>query len=334
MFKMQVIVRRVLLLFGAIGLSGCAAWWQTENTVLVRQATDSHYEPERSPIDTAQRHYPYAVLSANVYERTHGDFVAASALNELQHPECDKVKWPVGMPGWHRWPNFPSEADQVTLHAANMHVEVWESLEPSPQVVMVFEGTVATSLDHWKSNLRWLLRFLPGHEDHYTLASRLIAKSFHGALMAGERPYKYDPQTRSMVMADGRPVRLYATGHSLGGGLAQQFAYAFYQADSPPQGIKVDAVYAFDPSPVTGWFSTPEALRDYNAKGLKVERVFEHGEILAYLRLFTSNLVLSEENPAVSVYRYNFRKRANVVESHSMKELACELFKTSGALGG
>ena len=37
---------------------------------------------------------------------------------------------------------------------------------------------------------------------------------------------------------------------------------------------------------VTGYYSVNPANRDENVKGLRMERIYEHGEILAYARYF------------------------------------------------
>lgn len=141
------------------------------------------------------------------------------------------------------------------------------------------------------------------------------------------RPANYlvsesDPVLRS---AGGDAIRIVATGHSLGGGLAQHFAHTFKQASTTSTGPRVSEVYAFDPSPVTGWFSAADPPRSHNAKDLVVHRIFEHGEILAYVRLLTSRLATSAKNPSIWEYRYNFDDKANIVKNHSMRSLACGL---------
>jgi hypothetical protein len=50
----------------------------------------------------------------------------------------------------------------------------------------------------------------------------------------------------------------------------------------------VTQVFAFDPSPVTGFYSVEKDIRDYNKENLKIDRIYERGEILAILRSFTN----------------------------------------------
>jgi hypothetical protein len=47
---------------------------------------------------------------------------------------------------------------------------------------------------------------------------------------------------------------------------------------------RIRRVYAFDPSMVTGFYSVDPPNRDRNVQGLKIERVYEFGEVLAYGR--------------------------------------------------
>lgn len=313
----------------AMTLTGCASWWQKTGTVLERTPASDGYLPEKPASETAAQHLLYAVLSAGVYERTHSVPAGTTQLSELGNLPCQNVKWPIQPPNWNRWWNFPDDSLRNSLHEANMHVEVWETEGDDPRIVIVFEGTVFTSADHWKANLRWFLRFFPKTEDQYTVASKAVASAFHKALTQSPSRYRYSPNEGALTLHNGKRVRIIATGHSLGGGLAQQFAYAFPQEANPPAGPKVDEVFAFDTSPVTGWYSTPNPPRDYNATGLRVNRIFEHGEILAYVRLFTSNLAARTDNPKFWIYRYNFAKSADLLGSHSMATLSCELARAT-----
>ncbi len=76
----------------------------------------------------------------------------------------------------------------------------------------------------------------------------------------------------------------------------------------------------------------PSALRSANVRGLEIDRVFEHGEILAYIRLLLSYVnPPSADNPGVREIRFNFVQSLNPVRSHSMRFLACALIDASGA---
>jgi hypothetical protein len=51
---------------------------------------------------------------------------------------------------------------------------------------------------------------------------------------------------------------------------------------------RVTEVYAFAPSPVTGFFSVARELRDSNKRALTIDRIYERGEILALARSLMS----------------------------------------------
>jgi pimeloyl-ACP methyl ester carboxylesterase len=105
-------------------------------------------------------------------------------------------------------------------------------------------------------------------------------------------------------------------GHSLGGGLAQQAAYAHPE---------IKQVYAFDSSPVTGFRSVPQPDRDINRKGIVIDRVYERGEILAYIRTFLRRfLPLSLADPSITEIRFNLSK-GDPVKQHSMVDLAVRM---------
>ena len=118
-----------------------------------------------------------------------------------------------------------------------------------------------------------------------------------------------------------RPA-LFSTGHSLGGGLAQQFAYAL---PNDPAGVvpRVSEVYAFDPSPVTGYFSVARDLRESNSRELSIDRIYERGEILALARSLMSLVEKpSAQQPAIGGTRYSLFYGWNPIADHSMVQLA------------
>ena len=61
-------------------------------------------------------------------------------------------------------------------------------------------------------------------------------------------------------------------------------------------------------------------------------RTFEHGEILAYVRLLLGYAnPPTRVNPAIRQIRFNFVKSVNPFGSHSMRRLAFELLNASEA---
>jgi hypothetical protein len=93
---------------------------------------------------------------------------------------------------------------------------------------------------------------------------------------------------------------------------------------------RVEHVYAFDPSPVTGFFSVERDLRDQNSKDLKIDRIYERGEIVAYLRIFTNFFdPPSADHPIIRQVRYNLFSAWTAVAKHSIARLACRLYRVS-----
>jgi hypothetical protein len=212
--------------------------------------------------------------------------------------------------GWRRWEEFPSKEVAPILQESNLRVEVWQRDEP-PAIAVAFGGTVFLSGKDWISNLRW---FLPFHDDEYTKVVTLVGPDF----------VKYLGALKN-VSADPRweHVEIFATGHSLGAGLAHEFAYSLPAAPEVP---RVSRVYAFDPSPVTGYTSVDRQLREKNCQGLAIDRIFERGEILAVIR---SAIALvyppSVRNPSMRAVRYDFEGFVNPITAHFIGPLARQL---------
>jgi pimeloyl-ACP methyl ester carboxylesterase len=186
---------------------------------------------------------------------------------------------------------------------------VWEQTNPDI-IAVAFGGTVFSNQKDWGANLRW---FTPGHRDEYTDVVQTFAPEFVKHL----RRRLNDP-TRPRS----GQTTLIATGHSLGGGLAQQFAYSV-PLDSP---ARVETVYAFDPSPVTGFYSVRRKLRDHNRRDLKIDRIYERGEVLALLRSLTSLVYRpTARNAAIRGVRYALFRAWNPVAAHSIVDLAAKL---------
>lgn len=304
-------------------LNGCAAFNQTDSQVFVREPGQRFLTGPHPVLPQAQRDWQFALISEAAYRRslsrgrafTSGvrplqEETTAARIAEAEGSACADVDLSLAEAGWQRWMNFPDVQLESELENSNLRAEVWENAH-LPAVVVGFGGTVFTSGKDWKSNLRW---FLPIRDDEYTALVTRFAPAFASEL------------ARRTTLPNNEFLReavLYSTGHSLGGGLAQQFAYAMPVGP----GIKrVSRVYAFDPSPVTGFYSVDVETRDGNKVGLEIERIYERGEALAALRSFTSLFYPpSSRDPTVRGVRYNFVYPFNPITNHSMLGLACRL---------
>jgi len=244
-----------------------------QNRCVVRIRTGGERDESQPAGPWAKKFVDLAVLSALVYR---------TVPNNLQPPS-----------GWSR---SQDPRDTVDDSKTSLYFEVWERTQSDKvEVVAVFRGT--HELKDWWSNLRWVTRFIPTGWDQYDLTRQEIP----GVV---DRAKRRHPKT---------PVEMATAGHSLGGGLAQQAAYAHPD-------IKV--VVAFDPSPVTGFRSVPEPARDTNRQGIVISRAYERGEILSYLRQFIRRFApLSIANPAITEFRFNVT-RGDPIKEHSMVKLA------------
>jgi hypothetical protein len=278
---------------------------QAPDQVVVRDPGERFLSAPRPIGPYAAEHWQFAWLADSAYgkSRVKGVTKAESARS------TEDAETALTRAEWTKWKNedFLSPALRQRFDHYHLRVEVWEKQTPAA-VAVTFGGTVFRNEMDWRANLRW---FTPGHEDEYTLTQVEFAKAF--ARQCAKRNELGPPIS----------IHLYSTGHSLGGGLAQQFAYALPDNTGVP---RVEKVYAFDPSPVTGFFSVNKRLRDINRRSLKIDRIYERGEILAIARSLTSLFWKpSAAAPEIRGVRYNLFYTCNPVAGHSMKMLASKL---------
>jgi hypothetical protein len=162
------------------------------------------------------------------------------------------------------------------------------------EAVIAFRGTDANEIGDWLTNLRWFI------------ASPLFDQY--------DQVQKAVPDIIDKVNGEGCSPRLIvATGHSLGGGLAQHAAYA---------DKRIAYVYAFDPSPVTAFFGVPLPVRSAATKHLGIDRVYEAGEILSLPRYLVSGAFPSSQcRPRVRIVRFAVVTTPSIVERHRIASL-------------
>ncbi|HKT25235.1 MAG TPA: hypothetical protein VJR04_11565 [Terriglobales bacterium] len=250
---------------------------------------------------------PFALLSQAAYERK---------------PDAKQVKAGVSLDpdsalqqrGWARWPDFGGSALHAQIQKVHLRAEVWWHVEEK-KIAVAFGGTVFTNIKDWKANLRW---FFPHQDDEYTVIVKTFGRAFE---------QEYAEKVHEAGWPPVEHVHLFSTGHSLGGGLAQEFAYSLPITYAVP---RVEKVYAIDPSPVTGFYSVRKSVREVNVQQLDIDRIFERGEILAFLRSIVSLFVPPRRrSPTIRQIRYNLFPTWNPITGHSIAEFA---FKLDGQL--
>jgi Lipase (class 3) len=315
-------------------LSACASLHQPDDEVWRRTSGEKLEYWKDVPV-AATEHWPYAWASAAAYQYAdesaqHDGKLAPDCPNDEPHALLMREGWSLweGLPLLRQrsteMPDYRSQA--LAIQNAHLRVEVWGNRERK-EVVVAFGGTVASRWPDWKSNLHWLLGPF-GAEDEYDAITRAFVPIFkleYARLRAlPDTAWLSDPDTK-----------VIATGHSLGGGLAQRFAYEIWFNDnSIPFGKKV---YTFDPSPVTGKRSS-SSFREHGSetkpfKGLQIHRIYNRGEILASVRsilhwgnpdpdgneegqTWLDYRYMDEWNPATSL-------PIGAIHAHGMQGLAC-----------
>jgi pimeloyl-ACP methyl ester carboxylesterase len=256
---------------------------------------------------------PYALLAEQSYDpevyATHRIAPRASACVADDPKNCDAraddqraARW---LDEWrYVWScDGPDEcgvrtAGQSEPVADGLGVQIWARKRVRCQeAVIAFRGTVGGDKGDWESNFHWILRAFPIY-DRYDQVRDHVG-DFIGHI---ERDNCYRERVTEVV----------AVGHSLGGGLAQLAAYSDH---------RIRRVYAFDPSMVTGYYSVDPPHRDRNVQGLRMERIYEFGEVLAYGRLIMLHYIpLSPCNPRVVSVRFRVFQGAPIA-LHSLTDL-------------
>jgi hypothetical protein len=268
--------------------------------------------PEKAASEAAFDVIP-AFVSQAAYQRRPPDPQATKEYRDTNISFMDPDKTLCAL-GWVKWPDFLDTKGYDELKKVHLRVEVWSS-RSEKAVIVAFGGTEFRNLSDWRANLRW---FIPIRHDEYSVLTGIYVHRFidNYKRLAADEKFNFLPE-----------ASLYSTGHSLGGGLAQAFAYAL---PLDPKVPRVTKVYAFDPTPVTSFTSIDRKTRNTNKMGLKIDRIYERREILAILRSITSFFhVPPASDPTVRQIRYNLFPTINVLHGHSMSELAALLWRTA-----
>lgn len=315
------------MIVGASFLVGCKSFQQTPDEAMYRAPGARLLDETVDAGVPARLHWQYAwlaVASYNAIVDLPGETEPLGSNTRVgpvtieangKSITCDGPEEELKKAGWNRidpiWP-APHDVIYPVLLRTHTRVQVWEN-RAQKTLVVSFGGT-DSGID-WRSNFRW---FIPESEDEYSIVAKQVTTAF-----AAEFKRRLQQPENAYL----REMKLNTTGHSLGGGLAQQFAYAL---PADPDGLvpRVSRIYAFDSSPVTGHGDVDEATLRTNVIGMRTDRIYERGEFLAAARAFTGLfLVPSDKNPAIRGVRYMFfwKTPVDAVSSHSMPRLACYL---------
>jgi hypothetical protein len=183
-----------------------------------------------------------------------------------------------------------------------LEYQVWRRTNCT-EAVIAFRGTDSGDTGDWVSNFRWFA--LAPYFDEYDQVGAEIRDVINKIYASGCRP-----------------PRIIVTGHSLGGGLAQHAAYG---------DKRITYAYAFDPSPVTGYFDFPWRTLRVTRNAFGTDRVYEAGEILSLPRYLASGFFpTSSCRPRVRIVRFATVPVSGLLERHriaSMTEGLIDLSK-------
>jgi dienelactone hydrolase len=299
----------------AFGLGACATQPREQVEVGVGTQTPLAFKAA----DYAALYVPYAMMATAAYTNPSGlNANYCPDATVLSHPARgesardkefrEKVRhWVIDLNA-HGWQchsgvisslKCPRKLGPDCRPVGGLEYHVWQRKQGNAcrEVVIAFRGTDVTDLGDWISNFRWLYRLVPRFDQYAQVQDHISGIVRHLKRECGSTATQF-----------------VSAGHSLGGGLAQQAAYADKDGS-------IHYVYAFDPSPVTGFFDVSELVRSHSTRGLGVDRAYEAGEILALPRLLVENIFPPAScHPRIRMVRFNVLHGLPLTQ-HSMADL-------------
>ena len=236
-------------------------------------------QSDRFLVDMAQRFGLMALFAEAVYRRdlpeaTRDGQGCAYLAAAAQGREATRYGMPHdgdGTTRWQRWTpaSAPRDVAPCLDDDSGLYYETYVHRNAAgrfDEAVIAFRGTENRSgqtFKDWGSNLAAFLGFEPGQ---YAVArARMLP------LIAA---------LESALEDDGGGPRIYITGHSLGGGLAQQAGYL---------SKSVREVFTFNTSPVSNWSRLRLDGQVRNAYPI-IHRLYHGGEILEKIRFVSTSV--------------------------------------------
>ena len=235
-----------------------------------------------------------------------GELLEVNATKNNQEKACEYINSnapaPIyGMPytssgKWMRWKGNSKVESQPCFNEKGLFYETYVYLENNTitEAVIAFRGTENKGSQFWhdwQSNLASVFGFEP---EQYRIASEKI------------------PNVLKALKLENPHIKIYATGHSLGGGLAQQAGYLSKD---------ILEVFTFNTTPVTNWTNLSLKGKVQN-RYPKIHRIYNGGEVLGGIRSVTTLFTearYGRHDIGIQV------KPKKLISGHSMTLLSCHL---------
>jgi hypothetical protein len=169
--------------------------------------------------------------------------------------------WQYHYPG----PTFQVWSKEDTSHESG---RAQSNVESCSEVSIGFRGTVPGSSDEISN-----ARVIAGVEKIYDTSYTWLRRNIDAIINHVVKLECYEHAKSPIIVS---------LGHSLGAGLAQLAALA--NNPNRPDKVRIDKVFAFEPSPDTGGDLVEDGIRKANINGLEIDRVGQVEDVSAYLQ--------------------------------------------------
>ncbi|MEX0737756.1 MAG: DUF6792 domain-containing protein [Pseudohongiella sp.] len=313
----------LIWLLSSVALAGCGTLttWRADHQYREKGNDSAEYKAEKDSKlqETAQLYGLMALLSEAVYRRDLSRDIRDDKGCAYVKADADTPTPEYGMPAshderWKRWVPKPPANDLTPGNSTTPANACWDDesglyyetyvLERDGKIVeavIAFRGTEnrpGQTFRDWRSNIAAFFGFEP---EQYAAARQHL-------------PTLIEALKKSFIEYDVKPV-IYATGHSLGGGLAQQAGYM-----SPD----ILEVFTFNTSPITNWSQLALDGEVRNAYPI-IHRVYHGGEFLENPRFVSTSATKARFGRHDVGVQLDVR---SLVGGHSIQLIACEFARS------